>query len=1000
MNRYLRIPVVCFVLTLPLVFSSCGDGGGGTGPDPVPAEKLASFELTVPDSIAEGEAFSLAVTAVGNRGTKPLTSYSGTVSLSTTVGTVSPLSLTVSNGTANGQVTLSDPGQQTLSASGGGRTASVAVDVTDLPDPPIPGDPNATLEEAVRDSVYLPDPNDYSNDHPDLTGVYLSHNVVLMAFAVGTTVQQANNLLTPVGGQLVGGIQGVLGTVPSIVLVKLATTTHVEMEAALATLRADPAVHHAVQDALLASDALPEYTGWTSPSWTWEWVQPVGGNWGMELMRVPQMWNLNKALQKTDPTVWTGVIDVGFDTGHMDLNGRPQVSFNPGVGDDHGTHVAGTIGADFWDEAGIEGVNPFAGFVFSAPAFSGPSDVFGLRRSWGEIFTNTLILVADAVQEVSVINMSLGYNWYQDNIDTNNSVPAQDLADDQGALFKLALDGLAMSRSLPLITAAAGNDSGTGLGPQGARYASPMCNAALDHGAANIIVVENVAYDAGSPGEATRAASSNLGGHLSAPGTDIFSTVPGNAYDWMSGTSMAAPHVAGLIGFMQAVDPTLTIPQIRTALLDTSIPVGGFASNRIDAWAAVMQIDQVQGGDRVLKRMLDIDDGTPDGNQRVRPDSVTFPKNDSLDWDLDGGLGDGNVDMSDFRVWRDWYLKIWEPQQAQLDGREDHPKLDVNDNGVTEDDAGESHYPRGDFNGDGILSLEDSVWVLGAVQDSLSDLDVLKTVFDDPIYHADNLDTLVLSTDYAVNVSRLRSSFPGEHLRVTFEAPWWRYYGGFDWPAGEDEYVFTLPFEPDGYEVNIYAGGEEFEMAYRGEALGADVWFQPIDNLASSEKSTFYNTCDDSAVDAPSYSLAALGLEPGDWIHLDAEGCWKNSDVSRNCERMGVFASSGAITNETQILTEYDPAKELIIRTIPGAIDAGEDFFTEPTRECDHRPTDVPYDFRISGYTTTIQIPDGATHLFIGAYDSYYADNSDVTDSGGRFGVQITKIYLPPDERN
>jgi hypothetical protein len=1000
MGISVRLGAALAAATVVLCLASCGDGGGTTGPEPEPAEALASFQMTVPDSIAEGEAFPLTVNAVGNRGTNPLTSYSGSVSLSTTLGTVSPSSLTVSSGTASGQVTLSTPGPQTLTASAGGRTGTASVNVTDLPDPTITGDPDATLEQAVGDSVYIPDPDDYSNDHPDLAGMYLSHNVVLMAFQVGTTVQQANDLLTPLGGQLVGGIQGVAGTVPSILIVKLGTSTHAEMEVALATLRASPVVLRAVQDALLSPDALPAYTGWTTPYWTWEWVAPAGGNWGMELIRVPQMWNLNGNVAKRTPIIWTGVIDTGFDQAHDDLKRRPQLAFNPEMVDDHGTHVAGIIGADYWDGQGMEGMNPFAGFVFSAPGFSRPGGAIAQRRSWGAVFTQALILVADSVQKAGVMNVSMGYNWSEANIDPSISVPAQVVATHQGALLKLALDGLATRRPLPVVTASAGNDSDSGLGLQRARYASPMCNAALEQGATNIIVVESVKYAAGEPGSATRCASSNVEGHISAPGEYLLSTVPVSAYTFASGTSVATAHVAGLVGYMFAVDPSLTVPQIRTALFDTSIPVGGGASNRIDAWAAVMEIDGVQGDDRVLKMMLDIDDGTQDGNQRVDyDDHPDFPDFDEEDADGDGGLGDGNVDMSDFRVWRDWYLKIWKSDEAEFDGREDHPKLDVNDNGAMEDAAGESLFPRGDFNGDGILSLSDSAWVGGAVQGSLTDLDVFKLAFDDPIYAAEDLDTLVLSTDFAIDVSELRSRYPNQAIEVVFQSYPWHHFSTHDWPDGIDQYVFTLPHDPRGYEANLTVGNEEFEFGFRGKGLGGDVWFKPIDNLSLTEKSTFYNTCDDSAVNAPAYVLSSLGLEPGDWILLDAEGSWEGTDVSQDSERVGVFAGSGVLETKTEMLTEYDPPKELVSRTIQDPIDAGQYLVTEPTKECDGRVTDIPHDFLISGAITLIQIPEGATHLFIGAYDSYYANNTNVTHSGGRFGVQITKVYLPPNER-
>ena len=58
--------------------------------------------------------------------------------------------------------------------------------------------------------------------------------------------------------------------------------------------------------------------------------------------------------------------------------------------------------------------------------------------------------------------------------------------------------------------------------------------------------------------------------------------------------------------------------------------------------------------------LLDIDDGTSDGNLRFKGgvDFDADPASDTYDdFDGDGGIGDGKIDMSDFRRWRDWYLQ-------------------------------------------------------------------------------------------------------------------------------------------------------------------------------------------------------------------------------------------------------------------------------------------------------------------------------------------------------
>jgi hypothetical protein len=60
---------------------------------------------------------------------------------------------------------------------------------------------------------------------------------------------------------------------------------------------------------------------------------------------------------------------------------------------------------------------------------------------------------------------------------------------------------------------------------------------------------------------------------LGAPGTSIYSTVPGNRYDWKDGTSMATPHVVGALVLLKAQDPIRTAWQLRNLVASgTELP--------------------------------------------------------------------------------------------------------------------------------------------------------------------------------------------------------------------------------------------------------------------------------------------------------------------------------------------------------------------------------------------------------------------------------------------
>ena len=70
-----------------------------------------------------------------------------------------------------------------------------------------------------------------------------------------------------------------------------------------------------------------------------------------------------------------------------------------------------------------------------------------------------------------------------------------------------------------------------------------------------------------------------------APGGEIYSTIPGNEYKSLGGTSMAAPAVAGIAALIRSQYPKLTAPQVKKAILDSGLPlttkvmVGGDASD-------------------------------------------------------------------------------------------------------------------------------------------------------------------------------------------------------------------------------------------------------------------------------------------------------------------------------------------------------------------------------------------------------------------------------------
>lgn len=87
----------------------------------------------------------------------------------------------------------------------------------------------------------------------------------------------------------------------------------------------------------------------------------------------------------------------------------------------------------------------------------------------------------------------------------------------------------------------------------------------------------------------TRASFSNFGSWVSlgAPGDSILSAVPGSQWGAWSGTSMAAPFVAGTAALVQAQNGLLSPDEVARQIVDTAHPIAGEVRRRVDAAAAV-----------------------------------------------------------------------------------------------------------------------------------------------------------------------------------------------------------------------------------------------------------------------------------------------------------------------------------------------------------------------------------------------------------------------------
>ncbi len=281
-----------------------------------------------------------------------------------------------------------------------------------------------------------------------------------------------------------------------------------------------------------------------------------------------------------------GQVDTGVDGKHPALQGKVIAFYDGALGKrtdqprdtgSHGTHTAGTMVGGSRTGENIIGVAPEAKLVAAAALGSWEEELKGME----------FMLDPDSNPNTADQPRLVSNSW------NSGSAPDQEP-------FYRAISTWEAAGILPVFSA---GNSGPGAKTITPPHEHPEAFAVAATGEGQKIA----SFSSRGPGIFRGQETEKP--DVAAPGVDVISAVPGGRYSKMSGTSMAAPHVAGAAALVIQANPDLNPAQIRMVLIKSSIPMNetGARMNR-PKWNPVFGHGHLDMA-AAVKLALDIKDG-------------------------------------------------------------------------------------------------------------------------------------------------------------------------------------------------------------------------------------------------------------------------------------------------------------------------------------------------------------------------------------------------------
>jgi len=381
-----------------------------------------------------------------------------------------------------------------------------------------------------------------STNSPNLGGITeFVEQEVLVRIKSGTDIEK---IVSKVGGTIIE-------TMPQISVIRIKLEPRVSVAKAIQILEELEEVEYAEPNGICYMDLVPNDLDYDS-------------QWAPQLTGAESAWEVTTGAVE----VIIAITDTGVDGTHPDFGGKVMAGYDTfndiailantdSAVHYHGTHCAGIAAAVGNNGQGIAGVAWGSAIMPIKICDDGPD----YTASWSDMAEAFIWATENGAD---IISCSFGGKGYSQTV-------------------KDAVDYAVIDNGCIFITSMGNSSRNETNYPAG--YQSVIAVGSTD------------AHD-------KIASFSTTGDHMSvcAPGVEIYSTMPGGGYDYLSGTSMSCPFVAGAAALILSQNPGMSPEEIKTQLEETAVDLGStgfdstFGYGRVDLAAAVGAVGENKYG--------------------------------------------------------------------------------------------------------------------------------------------------------------------------------------------------------------------------------------------------------------------------------------------------------------------------------------------------------------------------------------------------------------------